>query len=321
MVRIALSTPSTGGPGEQQRCHAGNVGRRHGGSGIRVVVPPATRGRARPCGHRRPDVLVAAPRETERRQAGSSRCRHRLLVQLVRQLGVPAVQTTDVRGADADCLTVERRVVAQGGRGVAGGGDRQNPSGPCVGDRVPHGRVDARDGQDLTTGHRAESHVDHVGAVGCGPADAGGDVLAGARAVLEHLDRQDLRVRCHPDHTDTVAPARRDGPGHVRTVLIAVVDPVRAAEVPLSAWTGTRASGEGGTREDLALQIRLGEVDAGVDHRHDGVHACRVGPGLLGVDLPEPPQLAVQRVAGRCLRCGGTCKGRGCQPDRGHHHQ
>ena len=189
-----------------------------------------------------------------------------------------------------------------------GRGDGEHALRARVRDGVLHRRVEAGDREGLAARDRPQREVHDVGAVVGGPADAVTDVLGGARAGLEHLHGQDGGRRRHADDSDAVVADRGDRSGHGCRVL--VVLPVRATEVAAAARPLTlRTAGEGGALQDLALKVRLAEVDAGVDDGHHCPGARAARPGLLGLDLLQTPQLGVQRVVGGRLGRGGSGQG------------
>ncbi|GAA3082678.1 hypothetical protein GCM10020254_28850 [Streptomyces goshikiensis] len=192
-----------------------------------------------------------------------------------------------VRGAGAGEVGEGVGVVdgadGEGGVGAARGVDGAGSAAAAVagGDGEEHALVGAEfaDGRfervDLGGVGAAEAEVDDVGALGDGPFHAGEDagVVAGA-VVVEDLAVQEFRAGRDALERAGRAGARTGGDGgDVRAV---------AEVVP-----GVRGGGEVLFGDDLAGEVGVGGVDAGVE---DGdLDACAVvsgGPRLVGADLP-----------------------------------
>ena len=188
-----------------------------------------------------------------------------------------------VRGADADHLVVLRRVV-EGAAPAAVAGGRDDDHTGFVG--VDHRVVDRG-----APASAAQAHVDDVGAVVSGPADALCDVVVAAPAgVPKDLDRHQLRPGGQPRHAVAVVRRLGDGAGdvgamaHGVAVLIAVVDGVVAVDEIL----------------DAVLSGRRGPGVEDRDHRA-GSHPPKI-PCVAGPDLFEAPLLVEPGVVGDCRR-------------------
>jgi hypothetical protein len=142
--------------------------------------------------------------------------------------------------------------------------------------------------------------------------DSRGDVGEAAAALLQHLDRHDLRVACDPGDADAVARGGGHDAGDVAAVhVLRIAHTVRTPPVTVTARRRT-ARDEGRARHELGGEVRMTEVDAGVDHRDDGAGAGARRPRLFGVELLQAPLLAVERIVGR--RVGGRGgEGKGSQ--------
>src|SRR6185295_4160273 len=131
----------------------------------------------------------------------------------------------ELRGGDGDGVRIGGRVADLAAAVVAGGADHDHALVVGVLDRLGEHR----------RGHRpAERHVDDLGAVVGGPADAVGDARDRARAARrEHLDGHDLGVEGDAGHADAVVGRLGDGAGDVGAVAV-VVGGVRTVgnEVP-----------------------------------------------------------------------------------------
>ena len=152
-------------------------------------------------------------------------------------------------------------------------------------------------------GAAAEREVDDVGAVVGGPADAGRHVSGGARrraaavavaGVREHPDHDELGVGGHAGHPAVVVGGGGRDAGHVGAVAVVVLG--RAAAAPGVA-VGADAAGRG---DDLAGEVLVAEVDAGVDDGDGDPVAAAGGPGLGSADVLEAPleALGEDRVVG-----------------------
>ena len=148
----------------------------------------------------------------------------------------------------------------------------------------------------------AERGVDDPHAAVAGPVEGGGDVGAPARAVgAEDAQRDHAGLGSDADRAEAVL-GRGDRAGHVRAVAVEVLreavvaDPVVAGEQP-------------------CRQVRMGEVDAGVDDRDGGAGAARDRPRLrrvdVGVERAAAPPDALAAVVERPLELGQRVGGGG----------
>ena len=133
----------------------------------------------------------------------------------------------------------------------------------------------------------AKRHVDDLRPVIGRPGDPRCERRVEPGAVgIEGLDRQDPAPPADPGAADPVATGRGDDPGHVRAVTV-VVGRVAVAVDQVDAG------------QDAAGEIRVGGVDAGVDHGDDrSVRAGRCVPGRRGTDQRQSPLIRrpVERV-------------------------
>jgi hypothetical protein len=134
---------------------------------------------------------------------------------------------------------------------------------------------------------RGQREVDHARAGGDRGVDAAGDRAEVTAAVgVQCPDGQNPRAGGGAGDADAVAGVRGDDPAHVRPVAVGVVR-VRVAVDEVGA---------GG---DVAGQIGVRGVDAGVDHRDQHAGAGRDGPRLRRADHVEVPLQRPQRVVRR----------------------
>ncbi len=143
----------------------------------------------------------------------------------------------------------------------------------------------------------AEGEVDDVGALVGGPADAlgqraapgGAGLLAGGVAVLQdHPDREDLGLGGDAHHAVAVlGPVAVTGDDRGHGGAVAGPGPV----------TGTGAEPyEVLAVQDVALQVGVVGVDAGVQDRDGDALALGGAPGVLGVERLQAPLLGADAV-------------------------
>ena len=133
-----------------------------------------------------------------------------------------------------------------------------------------------------------QAHVDDTGAVVGGPDDAFDDVTHPPGSVgVEHLDRHDPRARGDPGDADAVAGGGSDDAGDMGpvTVLVGGRRPVVAAVVPGVA-----------PRDHGRPEIRMGAVDARVDHRDDHAGSVGDGPRRFRTDQIQAPLPGTHRI-------------------------
>jgi hypothetical protein len=109
---------------------------------------------------------------------------------------------------------------------------------------------------------------------------------------------QEATVIPSPHHADAVVARRARDPRHGGAVSV-VIDGCRAFAGFAVDVVGVR---------DLAGQVRLGGVHAGVDHRHQGTVAVRDAPRLRQV-LTQRPPLDRRARGGPGRRLGGAQRG------------
>ena len=120
-------------------------------------------------------------------------------------------------------------------------------------------------GACLAPAHRCD--VDVVGRIGVGVETdhlvepAQDQRLGRVARVVEDLDRHQCRLRRDAHHPDPVHRRCR-GAGDVRAVAVAVVGRQRRIDAVLAAG-----------HVDVRGQVRMGEIDAGVDDRDAGRRA------------------------------------------------
>ena len=248
--------------GDDQGRDAGHVRRGHARAGFGLV------GAARPVG------VDLGP--------GS---RHRDDGAEVAELGqrVVAVQEDEPAAALATRLTVQvgqgrdRDHLGEGSRDerrridgrVAGRGDVDDPRGHRSTDRLANPTIGATpDRAGIAEAHVGNADVVRRITVGHQPGevvDRADQVrpLALAR-VVEHLDRHDPRRRCDPDDPVAVG-GRGDDPGDMRPVPVTVLRRAGRDAVPAEPDVEVRD------------QVRVGEVDAGVEDRDADASAGEAG--------------------------------------------
>ena len=153
---------------------------------------------------------------------------------------------------------------------------------------------------DLRRVGRAERRVDHAHAAVARVGERGGDV-GGAPAAggVQHAQRHDLRLRSDADDAGAVL-GRGDRAGDVRAVAVGVL---RVGVVVDEVVAGHEPAGE----------VRMAEVDAGVDDRDGHARAARGRPRLGRVDVgvgdaavpPDGLAEVVQAPLERGERLGG----------------
>ena len=205
-----------------------------------------------------------------------------------------SVEATQSAPASKPGRAADRREV------VAGGGDDHDAVGAGVGDRLLQVGDHAGDHERLDAGQRAERQVDHVGAVVDRPADAGGDVLERAAFLVEHLDGLDLRAGRDAGDADVVVGDRGGDAGDVRAVrALARLARGRAGLPVAVAARGRAAVEERGAGHQLAAEVGMAEVDAGVDDADRRAGAGRGRPRLRRAQLLRAPLLGEERVVAR----------------------
>jgi len=136
---------------------------------------------------------------------------------------------------------------------------------------------------------RTQAHVDDVGTVIDRPADPVGDVLEGPTFLAKDLDGQQLGLRRDTSDARAVVGDRGGGAGDVGAVGVAGAG-FGAAGLPVTvAAPGGAAVDEGLATDDLARQVGVVQVDAGVDDGDGLPGALRRRPGLRGLHLSRPP--------------------------------
>jgi hypothetical protein len=110
-------------------------------------------------------------------------------------------------------------------------------------------------------------------------------------AVVEHLDRHDLRARRDARDAHAVALVRRDDSGDVGAVALAVLRVVVTAHQVAAL-------------REPALEVRMTGLDPRVDHRHHRALARRDRVRGVGLDHVQVPLLGAQGIAGRAGRRG-----------------
>ena len=180
-----------------------------------------------------------------------------------------------IRGSDRDNVGIGGRERRLARIVVAHRSDHEGAPGDGVSDGVAlHKRV----------GVAAEAEIEDARAVVHRPADASRDVdgrtAAGHPSVGcphhagEDPHRHDPAPGRNPSHPDGVVPGRGDRASDVRAVADLVVrHGISADEVTLVARTGRRCHAcevhEVVPGDEVRVQIRVVEVSAGIDHRHD----------------------------------------------------
>src|SRR5690606_11255154 len=137
-----------------------------------------------------------------------------------------------------------------------------------------------------------------------GEHEGADDVLRVEEAVVRvaHLDAGDLHARRDTGDADAVAGGG-DLTGHVGAVVVLVR--VRAPGALAGVRHAADAVGRLGGGE-VRGEVRVGVVDAGVDHGDGHLAAARVDlRGLVGADGPQVPLVGLERLAARRLRRGG----------------
>src|SRR5581483_4731112 len=278
--------------GQQQRHRSGDVGgghRRAGQVAVGVLLPLFP--------DRRVDVvglgLGVAPaggQDGPLGVAGGAR----VVGDLVVVAGGPddeRVHVPVLRAADAGA---EQVVVARGD-------DRHRAVLPGVLHAL--GELGAHGGGDHEHG-AAEAQVDDLGAVVDDPLDAGDDVGLVGGGALEDLGHDQPGVGGDPGDALPVVLHGGDDPGDVGAVAEVVLGRAGALQ-------GVAVGVEAARRlDDLAGEVLVAEVDAGVDDADLHAGARRLGPGGRGADgleAPLPVELGV--VAGLGRRRGGGHQG------------
>ena len=190
-----------------------------------------------------------------------------------------------VGGGDAHDGAVaggERRLAR---RVVTGGGHEDGALRPRVVDGILEVRAEAG---------VAEAHHDDVGAVVGGPHDTRDDVTVLTETVcIEHGDGHHAHARVR--HAGDALGRHRvgsggDDAGQPRAVAVRVGEAVPAVE-------------DRGAGDDLAPEVGMGRVDAGVEHGDSRRAGGRDGPeGEVPTDLRQVPLVLVERVGRQRFR-------------------
>src|SRR5581483_766076 len=269
--------------GQQQGDGAGDVGgghRRAGQVGVGVLLA------ADP--ERREDVVGLLG------VGGTARGGHRPLGPAGRR-GVAGRLVVGAGGADDDGVhvAVVRALEPEaGGVRVAGGDDRDGTVAPGVVD--PFLQFVLADQEVEQLGRIAERQVDDLGAVVDDPLDPADHVgpLAGALGP-ERLGHHEHGTG--GDAGDALAVVG-DGGGDTADVRAVALVVLGAALALGLVAAGADAAGRG---HDLAGEVLVGEVDAGVDDPDAHAGAGRARPRLLGADVAERPLVLEERVVRR----------------------
>ena len=176
---------------------------------------------------------------------------------------------------------------------VAGGGDNDDTLGLSELDRHLDG-IERRAGQARLG---AEADIDDVGSVAHGVTDACGDTAGVAAAVVaKHADVHDRRARGHTGDANIVDPGAGD-PSHMGAVEVVrsvkeqrvVVDEVPAitvVDIAVGVVVDAVATDFARVGPSRLGEVRVAEVDAGVEHCDDHTLASRRGgPGVGDIDV------------------------------------
>ena len=181
---------------------------------------------------------------------------------------------------------------------VAGGEDGDRPMRPGVLDAGRHRGRDAaaRSQVERQRTAVAEAQVDDLGAMVDDPHDARLHVGVGAGAVgVQRLGDDELGAGRDTGDALAVVLHGGDDAGHMGAVAVVVLPGARA---PGRIGVGPDAVG---AHQDLACQVFVVEIDAGVDDSHADAGSGAAVPSRGGTDLGETPLLRIEWVVrGKC---------------------